>query len=119
MNLINPLPVSESSLCHFVAFLAKKGLAPQSIKAYIAAVRHMQIISGMPEPWAPLSLPRLQLVLNGIARSRVSTGVTQKKPHLPITTTILQKIFRVLSSRPGADDIFMIWAACTLCFFGF
>ena len=41
-------PVSEQLLCYFVAALAEQGLAP----ATIAAVRHAQVVRGLPEPRA-------------------------------------------------------------------
>ncbi len=64
------------------------------------------------------SLPRLKLVLNGIARSRVNSG-TQQKPRLPVTIHVLQKRFTVLREGPMTFDSIMLWAACAVCFFGF
>ena len=45
-----PFPVSESLLCYFVASLARQGLAPATIKTYLAGVRHAQIMRGFEEP---------------------------------------------------------------------
>ena len=118
-DITSPLPVTESSLCYFAAFLAIKGLAPASIKVYLAAVRHMQVIQGFPEPRVTSSLPRLRLVLNGIARSRVLGQQTKQKPRLPITTPVLKKLFSTLAERPPTHDNFLLWAACPICFFGF
>ena len=39
-NVPSPLPASESLLCYFVVELARQGLAPGTIKTYLAAVRH-------------------------------------------------------------------------------
>ena len=66
-------------MCYFAAFLAQEGLAPSSIKLYLSAVRHMQVVLGFPEPRAESSLPRLKLVLNGITRARASSGKAQVK----------------------------------------
>ncbi len=118
-SITDPLPVTESLLCYFVAFLALKGLSPASIRLYLAAVRHMQIMQGLPEPRAMSSLPRLRLVVNGVTRSRSQGGQVPTKPRLPITTPILRKMFETLSKRPLTHDNFMLWAACSLCFFGF
>ena len=43
-------PVSETLLCYFVTSLARDGVAPATIRTYLAAVRHAQIIRGCPEP---------------------------------------------------------------------
>ena len=119
-----PLPLMAFDLllnpaCYFATFLAQKGFAPSSMKLYMAAIRHIQIVQGLPEPRTLSSLPRLRLVINGIARSRAQNHQTSAKPRLPITTPILQKIFESLSARPPTHDNFMLWAACSLCFFGF
>ena len=117
-NVSSPFPVVESTLCYFAAFLAQEGLAPSSIKVYLAAVRHMQVLMGLPEPRASSSLPRLKLVLNGIARARAAAGLPQK-PRLPVTVHTLTKLQTVMAGRPPSQNSAMLWAACTLCFFGF
>lgn len=45
-----PIPVTEGKLCSFVAFVANSGLARQTIKYYLSAIRHLQIESGTGEP---------------------------------------------------------------------
>ena len=42
--------MSESMLCYFSTHLACKKLSSQTIKAYLSAIRHMQITLGLPEP---------------------------------------------------------------------
>ena len=68
----NPFPVSESLLCYYVAFLAQEGLAPLSIKRYLAAVRHLQILLGYPDKNKALqqqaSRPRLPITGGGYFR---------------------------------------------------
>ncbi len=44
------MPTNEQLLCHYVAFLAKSGLAASSIKCYLAAVRNLQITEGKGDP---------------------------------------------------------------------
>ena len=78
----------------------------------------MQVSMGYPEPRANSSLPRLKLVLNGISRAKLPSAVN-KRPRLPITASILHRMFTVLSTRPVSYDRTMLWAACSLCFFGF
>ena len=76
-KVLAPFPVSELLLCYLVAFLAQEGLAPSSIKLYLAAVQHKQVrLSLSPAPRSESSLPRLKLVLNGISRSRAMNGTS-------------------------------------------
>lgn len=56
----NPFPVTEQLLCSFISFLADEGLAPQTCKAYLLAVRNMQISLGLPDPREHSSLPVLK-----------------------------------------------------------
>ena len=44
------LPVSETQLCQFCAFIADQGLSHQTIKCSLSAVRYHQIFSGLPDP---------------------------------------------------------------------
>lgn len=49
-NIIHPFPVTEMLLCRFAASLAKEGLAPNTLKTYLAGIRHTQVMRGLPEP---------------------------------------------------------------------
>ena len=49
-NVLNPFPVNETLLCSFAAYLADEGLAPQTGKSYLAAVRNMPLSLGLPDP---------------------------------------------------------------------
>ena len=116
-SIINPFPVDESILCYFVAFLAKDGLAPQSIKSYLAAIHHTQIEAGLPEPKSLSSCPQLKLILNGVARQRIGHS-SPKKPCLPILADTLLGLFRTMVWKVDRDMV-MVWAACSISFFGF
>ena len=62
--------VSKALLCYYSSFMACKGLTPQSIKThYLAALRHTQMVLGLPEPSQLSSLPSLKLVQAGIQRA--------------------------------------------------
>ena len=113
MQITNPFPVSELTLCRFVAFLARVGLAPSVVKMYLAAVHHTQVIRGLPEPCQDSRLPRLQLVQWGTQKTWAESGHTQADTHLPITLLILQLLHRVWSMESGrvAGDGHMLWAA--------
>ena len=60
-----PLPATEKQLCRFVAYLREEGLRHQTVKSYLAAVRHMQISNDMGDPKIG-SMPRLELVVRGM-----------------------------------------------------
>ena len=116
-NVLTPFPVSESLLCYFATYLACQQLAPQTVKVYMAAIRHMQITMGLPEPREYSSMPRLRLVQSGIQRTHVARGTA--KIRLPITPAILLKLKEHWTPRKSDPDIIMIWATAVLCFFGF
>ena len=49
-DIYDPFPVTEKLMCYFATSLANDGLAPQTIKCYLSAVRSMQISLGLPPP---------------------------------------------------------------------
>ena len=116
-SIINPFPVDEPILCYFVAFLTKDGLAPQSIKSYLAAKRHIQIETGLLESKSLSSCPQLKLILNGVARQRIGHS-SLKKPHLSILADTLLGMFRTMARKVDRDMV-MLWAACSISFSGF
>lgn len=116
-NCINPFPVNEQLLCRYVAYLLSEGLAPRSIKLYLAAIRHLQIELHFPAP-AIHTMPRLEQVLKGAKREAAKRG-NREKPRLPITPEILLKLRRVWEEDRKKYDMVMAWAACCLCYFGF
>ena len=119
-NVLSPFPVSEAILCYFASFLANQKLSPQTIKTYLAGIRHMQITLGLPEPREFSSLPRLRLVQAGIQRVHAQVATAPTRIRLPITPTVLRQIQDFWSRKSHGDpDIIMLWAAATLCFFGF
>ena len=112
-----PLPLSEHTLCIFVAHLASEGLTHQTIKSYLSALRHYHIMSGRGDPFIGSAFPLLQYVLRGIKRSPTHAP---RQPRLPITPAILRLLKVVWSPLAVSDpDYIMLWAACCLGFFGF
>ena len=109
------LPLNESTLSLFVAHLAVSGLKPQSITSYLSGLRHYQIAAGLSDPFTAGSFPRLQYVVKGIRRE---TG-SQSKQRLPISPSILKGLLSIWSRRSLRHNSIMLWAACTLAFFGF
>ena len=104
---------------YFATFLAGQGLRAQSIKTYLAAVRNLQLMMGLPDPRDTTSLPRLRLTLTGIKRVQAEAGGKPPVTRLPITPPILRRIRELWDARPSRQDYVMPWAAMTLCFFGF
>ena len=116
-NVVNPFPVSEQLLCSFISFLADEGLAPQTSKAYLSAVRNMQISLGLPDPREQSSLPILKRVQAGISRAKMLRGSTSRI-RLPITIQILRQIHTDLMSSDLPEKV-VIWAIASTAFFGF
>ena len=62
---IVPLPLTEKNLCEYMANLAQGDVKRQSIKCYLPAARHLQIMSGQGDPFRE-KMPLLEDVLWGI-----------------------------------------------------
>ena len=117
-NVISPFPVSEPILCYFATYLASQGLAPGTVKVYLAGIRHTQITLGLPEPREFSSLPRLRLVQEGIRRTHTQRASGPQRIRLPITPAILEKLRTHWQAYQNFDHT-MLWATAATCFFGF
>ena len=113
--LLPPLPLSQSMLCRFVAWLHEQGLSPSSIRLYLSAVRFHQISLGGPDP-SLTDMPQLHYILRAIRRTQ---PLHSRSSRLPITPSILRHLHSVWSAPPVAHDTCMLWAACCLGFFAF
>ena len=112
---LHPFPLTEQSLCRFVAHLYDDRLTLSSIRLYLSALCFWQICQG----GSDLSLDshaRLHYVLRGITRSQPRAA---RPPRLPVSLDILDRLFRVWSASPSRHETTMLWAACTLGFFAF
>ena len=116
-NVLNPFPVNETLLCSFAAYLADEGLAQQTGKSYLAAVRNMQLSLGLPDPREQSSMPVLKRVQAGISRARMLKGGSPKI-RLPITVHILKQLQAALLKSNHPERIVM-WAIGSTAFFGF
>ena len=114
VNLV-PFPATEANLIAFVASLYCQRLAAGTVKSYLAAVRHAQIAIGLGDPQIG-AMPQLEYVLKGLKRK---VAGRQHRVRLPITPGILRKLKRVWEQMPDRFNAAMLWAASTLCFFGF
>ena len=97
-----------------MVFLAHQGLAHQSITAYLSGVRNLAIANG-DTPVDRDQMPRLQLVLRGVARSPSPQGGT--RPLLPITGAIMHRLVGVWSG--DSFESRLMWAATCVGYFGF
>ena len=115
---ISPIfPLSESSLCYFVAHLHTQGLKHQTIKCYLSGIRHAQIALSMPDPFSSSSWPKLEYVLKGVKHLQAESNC-QSRQRLPITPFILCKMFKVWDAS-SHNEALMLKAACCMGFFGF
>ena len=112
------LPLTESTLCKYVAHLAREKVKHKSIKTYLSALRNLQITSEMGDPFQH-SMPLLEQVLNGIKKDQAKSGILRPRERLPITPDILRCIRRIWEMDNTNPDVIMLWAACCTCFFGF
>jgi hypothetical protein len=96
--------VTEHLLCCFAAYLADDGLAPQSIKSYLSAVRNMQLALGLPDPREQSAMPMLKRVQAGIARCRVQKDAP-RQVRLPITLRILSEVSEHLRATNHAEQV--------------
>ena len=110
--------MSEKLLCYFAVTLAEEGLAPQSIKTYLAAVRNMHISLGFPDPRANSSLLILRRIQAGIQRVQATKGTPSSRVRLPITPPILDRLREHWQSTEHPNKL-CLWAVSTLCFAGF
>ena len=83
------------------------------MKTYLAAVRHLHVAEGFGNPRIS-EMVRLEQVLRGV--KSLQSRVSKRVARLPITPDLLLKINAGLE---GSRDYSMLWAAATLCFFGF
>ena len=105
----------ELVLCRFVAFLVHQGLSYTSVRQYLCAIRHRQIIDGGVDPCMS-SFQRLHYVLRGCHRT---LGSQVRERRLPITPAILQHLHSYWSPSASSFDTKCLWAACCTGFFAF
>ena len=117
MYIPGPFPLSESMLCYFVAMLSFQGLAVQSIKTYVSAVKHENVAQGSPDL---THTPHLRQVMLGVSRLQPKLRRSAPRPCLPITVHLLRGLFKHWSLAKGQPLRYSVLrAAASVCFFGF
>ena len=114
-QISQPFPITEHVLSGFVAHLHREGLAPVTVKGYLAAVRYSQIGLGLGDPHIG-DMPQLEYVVKGLKRMY---GPASSRTRLPITPELLWQLRNVWAKWPERRDASMLWAAACMCFFGF
>ncbi len=112
--ILNPFPLSEPTLCRFVAYLSQSGLSHTTIQLYLSALHYQQISQGGLDP-SISSLPHLHYVVRGIRKSQPAHT---RPRRLPITPAILHTLYSTWTQTPSYNTI-TLWAACCLGFFAF
>ena len=105
----------ENTLSSFVVFLYTEKLAWGTIKSYLAAIRHTQISLGLGDPKMG-GMTRLEYVVKGCKRKATNSS---RRTRLAITPAILGRLRVEWQKRSDKRDSVMLWAAATMCFFGF
>ena len=108
-------PLSELTLCRFVAFLIQEGLTYSSVRQYLSALRHRQLLDGGPDSTLN-SCSRLHYVLRGCHRSLPPATRPQR---LPLSPYILRLLYCYWSRPSHNHDSICLWAVCCVGFFGF
>ena len=110
-----PFPVTESTLSAFVAHLHSGGLAPGTMKGYLAAVHYFQIVQGLGDPRMG-DMPQLEYVVKGMKKTTPPRSLCTR---LPVTPEILTKLKAVWATHQDRREAAMPWAAACMCVFGF
>ena len=88
-------------------------ISPSWVKSYLTAIRHLHIAEGYGDPHIH-NMARLEQDLKGI--KTVQLRGPKRVKRLP---TLLAKLKGVWSRGPNQFEGQMLWAAASLCFFGF
>ena len=104
--------VAPENVTLIVAFHGSEGLCVSTIESYLAALRHVQVLSDPSCILPSFHSPHMKVLLHSIRRD-------QARVRLPITASLLQRIKSHLSNDPSAFLNILIWSACCEGFFGF
>ena len=77
-------------MCCFAPFLTDIGLALQTGKSYLSAIKSMQIFLRLLDPREQLSLPLLKRVQAGIVPARMARGMSAKL-RFPIKASVFRE----------------------------
>ena len=104
-----PFPLSDSTLCRFVAYMHSLNLTPRTISLYISSVCFSQIAY----------LGHDSDLTSFLQGARYQETDSSRPCRLLITPAILKRLRHAWSQPSITYDQTMLWAACLLGFFGF
>ena len=110
-----PFPLSQPTLCRFVAHLFSEHLSSGSVRLYLSALQFYQVKLCGVDPLLP-STTQLHYTLWGLSRLQPACS---RPSHLPITMEVLETLFQSWSAGIPTYEHVMLWAACSLGFFAF
>ena len=116
-RILNPFPLSQDTLCNFVAFLARQNIKQTTLKVYLSALRYYQVGQGFTEP-NHAAMAKLKTVGNGMKRLQAASTLNRKN-RLPITPELLRQIRHQWENKAQEYEVIMFWAVCCTAFFGF
>ena len=113
------LPISESTAITFILWLANdRQVKASTINSYLSGVRQLHIMKALEPPKIRTDL--VNLVLRGKNNkdnaAKSSSGTQERQPVTPDILLLIKA--RLKSSRLNAMDQRLIWAVCSICFFG-
>ena len=109
------LPLTESGLCKYFAWLATQNISFRTIKSFLSALRCLQIHRRGCDPQMS-GMVVLQYVVQGVRRSQALTGTNTPRARLPNTTDIMRRLRRSWEARGVDFNTVMWWAVACTCF---
>jgi len=101
----------------FVTYLATLNLSYPTIKVYLSAISSLHTASVHHNDFNTQLTPRLQQVLKVIQKEKA--GNSTPRVHQPITAYIMRQVKAELLKDQHSYYNILMWAACSLAFFGF
>ena len=113
---VGPPPLNEVQVCRFVAYLAGGGLKHTTIKCYMAALRRLQIVEGLGDPFTA-SWPPLEYTIREVKLEQSRKVEYRPKSRFPVTPKVLKLLRDFWEGDRENRDHVMLWAACCMLFF--
>ena len=105
------LPASENTILLYIAHMYLKSLKASTMKVYLASIRMLHIESNHCHSFESNS--RVQLAVRA-----VQMGQAPPKRKLPITLSILSRIYDIIQNKLSDYNVLLIWAAMSVGHFG-
>jgi hypothetical protein len=112
------LPVNEKTVLEFVHWLVfERGLTAATVSGYLAGVKKLHVIKGVPEPNIRTNL--VKMVIEGKKNLEAASRAGQPHKRPPVTPDIMLLLKAKISGWDAVTaDKLTVWAVCTLLFHG-